>query len=370
MAKIDAFFKYMMDNDASDLHLSAGSKAKIRKHGELEELNYPEISHDDLKTLLFEIISDEQQKLFLTHNDLDFAYEIPDVARFRANYFVQQRGMAAVFRVIPSKILSVEDLNLPEQILKFAQLNRGLVLVTGPTGSGKSTTLAAIIDYINRNRKDHILTIEDPVEFVHQNKGCLVSHREIGTHTESFAVALRAALREDPDVILVGEMRDLETIELAITAAETGHLVFGTLHTSSAAKTIDRIIDAFPAGQQAQIRTMLSESLKGVICQQLMKRVDQPGRLAALELLFCNTAIANLIREGKTFQIPSVIQTGSRDGMRLLDKAIMDFLLKKQISPQEAYLKANDKSSFVSFLQETQSSGKSQNKLLLTFREN
>ncbi len=353
MAKIDAFFKYMMDNDASDLHLSAGSQAKIRKHGELEELNYPEISNDAMETLLFEIISEEQKNIFLESNDLDFAYEIPDVARFRANYFVQKRGVAAVFRVIPSKIMSVEDLGLPEQILKFTQLNRGLVLVTGPTGSGKSTTLAAIIDYINRNRKDHILTIEDPVEFVHQNKGCLINHREIGSHTESFAAALRAALREDPDVILVGEMRDLETIELAITAAETGHLVFGTLHTSSAAKTIDRIIDAFPAGQQAQIRTMLSESLKGVVCQQLMKRIDKPGRLAALELLFCNTAIANLIREGKTFQIPSVMQTGKRDGMQLLDTAIMDFLQKKQISPQEAYQKANDKSIFATFLPES-----------------
>ena len=351
MAKIDAFFKYMMDNDASDLHLSAGSKAQIRKHGELEDLNYPEISNDALESLLFEIITDEQKEVFLTRNDLDFAYEIPDVARFRANYFVQKRGVAAVFRVIPSKIMSVEDLGLPEQILKFTQLNRGLVLVTGPTGSGKSTTLAAIIDFINRDRKDHILTIEDPIEFVHQNKGCLINHREIGTHTESFATALRAALREDPDVILVGEMRDLETIELAITAAETGHLVFGTLHTSSAAKTIDRIIDAFPSGQQAQIRTMLSESLKGVVCQQLMKRIDQPGRLAALEILFCNTAVANLIREAKTFQIPSVMQTGKREGMQLLDTAIMNFLQKEQISPQEAYQKANDKSAFAGFLQ-------------------
>ncbi len=349
MAKIDAFFKYMMDNDASDLHLSAGSKTQIRKHGELEELNYPEISNDALESLLFEIITEEQKDVFLAKKDLDFAYEIPDVARFRANYFVQKRGVAAVFRVIPSKIMSVEDLGLPEQILKFTQLNRGLVLVTGPTGSGKSTTLAAIIDFINRDRKDHILTIEDPIEFVHQNKGCLINHREIGTHTESFATALRAALREDPDVILVGEMRDLETIELAITAAETGHLVFGTLHTSSAAKTIDRIIDAFPAGQQAQIRTMLSESLKGVICQQLMKRIDQPGRLAALEILFCNTAVANLIREAKTFQIPSVMQTGKREGMQLLDTAIMHFLKKEQISPQEAYQKANDKSAFADF---------------------
>jgi twitching motility protein PilT len=350
MAKIDAFFKYMIEHDASDLHLTAGAKAKIRKHGELEEMDYPELSNEALQSLLFEITTEEQKKKFLATRDLDFAYEIPGVSRFRANYFEQKRGSGAVFRVIPTEILTAEELNLPPQILKLTHLNRGLVLVTGPTGSGKSTTLAAIIDYINTNRKEHILTIEDPVEFVHKNKGCLVNHREIGNHTESFAAALRAALREDPDVILVGEMRDLETIELAITAAETGHLVFGTLHTNSAAKTIDRIIDAFPAGQQAQIRTMLSESLKGVVCQQLLKRVDKPGRLAALEIMFCKTAVANLIREGKTFQIPSLIQTGKGEGMQLLDQAIMDFLMKKQITPEEAYLKANDKNAFERFI--------------------
>lgn len=350
MAKIDAFFKYMIEQGASDLHLAAGAKAKIRKHGELEELNYPELTNEALQSLLFEITTEDQKKSFLSKRDLDFAYEIPGLARFRANYFEQKRGSGAVFRVIPTKILTVEELNLPPQILSLTQLSRGLVLVTGPTGSGKSTTLAAIIDYINTNRKEHILTIEDPVEFVHQNKGCLVNHREVGNHTESFAAALRAALREDPDVILVGEMRDLETIELAITAAETGHLVFGTLHTNSAAKTIDRIIDAFPMGQQAQIRTMLSESLKGVICQQLLKRIDKPGRLAALEILFCKTAIANIIREGKTFQIPSIMQTQKGAGMQLLDQAIMDFLMKKQISPEEAYLKANDKNAFERFI--------------------
>jgi len=350
MAKIDALFTYMIENNASDLHLSTGTKPKIRKHGELEELDQPVLTNDHLRALLFEIATEAQQKIFLDRKDLDFAYEIPDVARFRANYFEQKRGMGAVFRVIPTKILSIQDLGLPDQILRLTQLSRGLVLVTGPTGSGKSTTLAAIIDYININRKDHILTIEDPIEFVHMNKSCLVNHREIGTHTESFAAALRAALREDPDVILVGEMRDLETIELAITAAETGHLVFGTLHTSSAAKTIDRIIDAFPAGQQAQIRTMLSESLKGVLCQQLLRRTDKPGRLAALEILFCKTAIANLIREGKTFQIPSVMQTSKGEGMQLLDQAIMDFLMQKKIAPDEAYLKANDKNAFERFL--------------------
>lgn len=350
MAKIDAFFKYMMENDASDLHLSAGCKPKIRKHGELEEIKYHELTNDILEVLLFEIISDEQREKFLQKKDLDFAYEIPNVARFRANYFYQKRGLGAVFRIIPSKILSVEELNLPETVLKFTRLSRGLVLVTGPTGSGKSTTLAAMIDYININRKEHILTIEDPVEFVHKNKNCLVNQREVLTHTGSFSTALRAALREDPDVILVGEMRDLETIELAITAAETGHLVFGTLHTNSAAKTVDRIIDAFPSDRQAQIRTMLSESLKGVISQQLLKRSDKPGRVASVEILYVNSAVANLIREGKTFQIPSMIQTGKGDGMQLMDQSIMDYLMKKVISPDEAYLKANDKKAFERFL--------------------
>ena len=350
MAEIDALFNYMLENDASDLHLSTGSKPMIRKHGELEEIDAPELTNEGLRKMLFEITSEEQKERFLATKDLDFAYEIPGVSRFRANYLEQKRGTGAVFRVIPTKILTAEELGLPDQILRFTQLSRGLVLVTGPTGSGKSTTLAAIIDYINRNRKEHILTVEDPVEFVHQNQQCLVNHREIGTHTQSFAAALRAALREDPDVILVGEMRDLETIELAITAAETGHLVFGTLHTNSAAKTIDRIIDAFPSGQQAQIRTMLSESLKGVICQQLLKRTDKPGRLAALEILYCKTSIANLIREGKTFQIPSMIQTGKGEGMQLMDQAIMDFLMNKQVSPDEAYMKANDKNAFERFI--------------------
>ncbi len=350
MAKIDAFFKYMLENNASDLHLSAGCKPLIRKNGDLEEIKYKALSHEVLKVLLFEILTEAQQEKFLATRDLDFAYELPDAARFRANYFYQKRGLGAVFRVIPAEILSVEQLGLPSNILRFAELNRGLVVVTGPTGSGKSTTLAAIIDYINRERKDHILTIEDPVEFVHSGKGCLVNHREVGSHTESFAAALRAALREDPDVILVGEMRDLETIELALTAAETGHLVFGTLHTSSAAKTVDRIIDAFPANQQAQIRTMLSESLKGVVAQQLMKRIDKSGRVAALEVLVVNSAVANLIREGKTFQIPSMIQTGKGEGMQLMDQALIDLLMEKKVSPEEAYLKGNDKNAFRRFL--------------------
>jgi twitching motility protein PilT len=350
MAKIDPFLKHVLENGASDLHLSVGSKPIIRKHGELNEINFQVLTNDYLKELLFEIISDERKKKFIERKDLDFAYEIPSVARFRANFFLQRRGLGAVFRVIPTDILSVAELGLPEQVLKFTKLSRGLVLVTGPTGSGKSTTLAAIIDYINKTRKEHILTIEDPIEFVHQNKGCLVNQREINSHTESFATALRAALREDPDVILVGEMRDLETIELAITAAETGHLVFGTLHTSSAAKTVDRIVDAFPAAQQAQIRTMLAGSLKGVVAQQLLKRSDKPGRVAAVEILFSNSAIANLVREGKTFQIPSMIQMGKAEGMQLLDQTIMELLMQKIISPEEAYIKANDKKPFERFL--------------------
>ena len=350
MAKIDMFFKYMLEKNASDLHLSVGAKPMIRKHGEIEKINFQVLTNEILKGLLFEILTEDQKNKFIHEKDFDFAYEIPDAARFRANLFLQKRGLGAVFRVIPSSILSVEELGLPKQILKLAGLNKGLVLVTGPTGSGKSTTLAAIIDYINRNRKDHILTIEDPIEFVHQNKGCLINQREVSNHTASFSAALRAALREDPDVILVGEMRDLETIELAITAAETGHLVFGTLHTSSAAKTVDRIIDAFPAGQQAQIRTMLSESLKGVVAQQLLKRADKPGRIAAIEILFVNVAMSNLIREGKTYQISSMMQMAKADGMQLLDQAIMELIMQKIVSPEEAYAKANDKKIFEKYL--------------------
>lgn len=351
MTEINKFFDYMIKNKASDLHISSGSKPKIRKHGELEEvLGCPELPNEYAEKLLLPILSDKQRKSLFENKELDFAYEFGDISRFRVNYFFQKKGISGVFRAIPKDIPSFEELNLPKSLLKINNMSRGLVLVTGPTGSGKSTTLASLIDYINKNRKDHILTIEDPIEFVHQPKGCLISQREIGKHTNSFATALRAAMREDPDVILVGEMRDLETIELAITAAETGHLVFGTLHTSSAAKTVDRIIDAFPTGQQAQIRVMLSESLKAVIAQQLLKRIDKAGRIATMEILFVNMAVANLIREGKTFQIPSIIQTGKAEGMQLIDQVIMDYLMQKIISPEEAFLKANDKKSFERFM--------------------
>ncbi len=350
MAHIDALFKMMQEQGASDLHLSTSAPPIFRLRGELEPLDFKPLSHEELKEIIYEILSEKQIKDFEQRHDLDFAYSVPGLARFRGNILLQHKGIAAVFRIIPSKILSVADLGLPEGVTKFTQLKKGLILVTGPTGSGKSTTLAAMIDHINNTRKDHILTLEDPLEFIHENKQSLFNQRQIGEHTDSFTAALRAALREDPDVILVGEMRDLETISLAMTAAETGHLVFGTLHTNSAAKTIDRIIDAFPRDGQAQIRTMLAESLKGVICQQLLKTVDGKGRGAALAIRVGTPAIANLIREGKTFQIPSIIQTARRDGMQLMDQHLLDLLKAKQIAPEEAYRCAADKKQFEQFL--------------------
>ena len=277
---------------------------------------------------------------------------MPNLARYRCNFFQQKWGIGAVFREIPSEIMTAEQLGLPPVLNKLAMLHKGMVLVTGPTGSGKSTTLAAMIDYVNRNKKSHILTVEDPIEFVHKSQGCVVNHREVGLHTQSFKAALRGALREDPDIILVGEMRDLETIELALEAASTGHLVFGTLHTQSAAKTVDRVIDVFPANQQAQIRTTLSESLKGVIAQNLFKRIDKKGRIAVLEILVVTAATSNLIREGKTFQIPSVIQTGKKYGMQSLDDAILEAMQAKKISPEDAYDKSVVKERFVQYLKE------------------
>ncbi|MCH8207523.1 MAG: type IV pilus twitching motility protein PilT [Nitrospinae bacterium] len=350
MAKIDAFFKLMNDQGASDLHLVSGSQPILRVHGDLERIKYKVMEDNDLKAVLYEICPEHKVKQFEETGDIDFAYEVPNLARYRANYFQQKFGIGAVFREIPSKILSVEDLGLPPVLNKISMLDKGMILVTGPTGSGKSTTLAAMIDYVNRHRKSHILTIEEPIEFVHQSQGCVVNHREVGIHTKSFKAALRGALREDPDIILVGEMRDLETIELALEAASTGHLVFGTLHTQSAAKTVDRIIDVFPHSQQAQIRTTLSESLKAVVAQNLFKRIDQKGRLAVLEILVVTPATSNLIREGKTFQIPSVIQTGKKYGMQSLDDAILEALQKKRVSPEEAYDKAIVKERFVQYL--------------------
>lgn len=352
MAKIDAFFKLMHEQGASDLHLVSGSQPILRIRGEMERVQYNQLENDELKAMLYEIAPEEKVKVFEETGDVDFGYEIPGLARYRANFFRQKYGVAAVFREIPSDILSAEQLGLPAVCKKFAMLQKGLVLVTGPTGSGKSTTLAAIIDYANKMRKDHIITVEDPIEFVHKSQGCIVNHRELGTHTRSFAAALRGALREDPDIILVGEMRDLETIQLALEAASTGHLVFGTLHTTSAPKTVDRVVDVFPANQQAQIRTTLSESLKGVIAQNLFKRIDKKGRCAALEILVITYAVSNLIREAKTHQLPSAMQTGKKFGMQTLDDAIMELLQKKWISPEDAYDKSIDKQKFVSFLKE------------------
>lgn len=355
MAKIDAFFNLMFEQKASDLHLSTGNPPILRINGVMQRVDFPPLDNDGLKTMLYEIAPDYKIKVFEETGDVDFGYEIPGVSRFRANFFNQKNGIAAVFRQIPSKVLSFEDFEkfdapLPAVLKKFAMLHKGLVVVTGPTGSGKSTTLATMMDYANKNRKDHVITLEDPIEFVHESKGCLVNHREVGIHTKSFASGLRGALREDPDIVLVGELRDLETIELALVAASTGHLVFGTLHTPSAAKTVDRIIDVFPSEQQNKIRATLSEALKGVIAQTLFKRIDKKGRVAALEILVFNTAIANLVREGKTHQIPGMIQVGKKLGNQPLDDSIMDHLRMKRISPEEAYDKCLDKKKFRPFL--------------------
>jgi twitching motility protein PilT len=350
MAEIDAFFKLMHEQGASDLHLSSGQQPALRLNGDIERIKYEILTSDKLRGLLYEITSQEKIKTFEETGDVDFGYEIPGMARYRANYFMQKNGVSAVFREIPSEILTAEQLGLPSVISKLAELPRGLVLVTGPTGSGKSTTLAAIIDQANRIRKDHIITVEDPIEFVHRSQKCIVSHREVGLHTQTFSSALRGALREDPDIILVGELRDLETISLAIEAASTGHLVFGTLHTSSAAKTVDRIVEVFPSSEQAQIRSTLSDGLRAIVAQTLFKRIDKKGRCAAMEILVATPAVRNLIREAKTHQVPSMIQTGKQYGMQLLDDAIMQLYKKGWISPDDAYGKANNKSLFRPFL--------------------
>jgi twitching motility protein PilT len=346
MAKIDAFFKLMNEQGASDLHLISGQPPALRIRGDIERIKYKVLDNDDLRSMLYEITPEHKVKNFEETGDVDFAYEIPGLARYRANFFMQRRGVGAVFREIPSTIMTAEQLGLPPVLSKLATLPRGLVLVTGPTGSGKSTTLASIVDVANRNRKDHIITVEDPIEFVHQSRGCIVNHREVGLHTESFSSALRGALREDPDIILVGEMRDLETISLAIEAASTGHLVFSTLHTSSAWKTVDRVIEVFPSSEQPLIRSTLADGLRAVVSQTLFKRIDKKGRVVALEILIANPAVRNLIREAKTHQIPSMIQTGKKYGMVLLDDYIMELFQKRQISAEEAYAKANEKSRF------------------------
>ncbi len=350
MAQIDAFFKMLHEHGGSDLHLSSGSQPIMRLQGELQRVKYKIMEHEDLKRLLYEITPENKIKEFEESGDIDFSYEVPNLARYRVNFYLQSRGIAAAFREIPEEILTIEQLELPSLLSQLAMPPKGLVLVTGPTGSGKSTTLAAIMDYANKVRKDHILSIEDPIEFVHQPKNCLINQREVGRDTKSFSAALRGALREDPDIVLVGEMRDLETIKLALEAAETGHLVFSTLHTISAAKTIDRIIEVFPGDQQGQIRSALSESLRAVISQTLFKRIDRPGRVAALEILICVPAVRNLIRDNKSYQINSVIETGKNYGMRTLDDEIMRLLKQGIIDPNDAYNKAVEKKKFRDFL--------------------
>ncbi|MGC9197107.1 MAG: type IV pilus twitching motility protein PilT [Syntrophobacteraceae bacterium] len=352
MAKIDAFFKLMNEQKASDLHMVSGQQPVLRIRGDLERVKFKTLDDNELRTMLYEITPEDKIKIFEETGDLDFAYEIPGLARYRVNFFIQKNGIGAVFREIPSEILSVEQLGLPAVINRMALLPRGIVLVTGPTGSGKSTTLAAIIDEANRKRKEHIITIEDPIEFVHTSKNCLINHREVGTHTRSFSSALRASLREDPDIILVGEMRDLETIRLAIEAAATGHLVFSTLHTQSAPKTIDRIIEVFPVGEQAQIRSTLADGIRAVISQALFKRIDVKGRVAVLEILIATHAVRAMIRESKTHQLPSALQTGKKYGMQTLDDAISTHLQAGRIDPTEAYMKCVDKDKFRQYLTE------------------
>ncbi len=346
MATIDDYFREMKENGASDLHLAVGFPPMIRLGGELRPLEHPVVTAEFNRDILFEILTKDQQETVKEHLDFDMAYELEGVGRFRCNVFYQQRGIGAVFRIIPTKILTLEQLNLPETVKTIADFKKGLVLVTGPTGSGKSTTLAAMIDYINQSREAHIITIEDPLEFVHPNKKCIFTQREIGTHANSFADALRVAGREDPDIILVGEMRDLETISLALTCAELGILVFGTLHTNSAAKTVDRIINAFPSNQQSQARAMLSESLRAVIAQQLVRTIDGKGRCAANEILIGSSALASMIREGKVTQIESVIQTGTKVGMQTMDQHLTQLTREKKISREAAYEKAINKKLF------------------------
>jgi twitching motility protein PilT len=351
MAKLDAFFSKLVEIGGSDLHLTTGLAPYFRLHGDMVAVTgVPPIEADEMLRMLYEIAPLANREQFEREHDTDFAYELPGKARFRANLFMDHRGPGAVFRQIPSEVLTCDQLGLPKAVRDLCFLSKGLVLVTGPTGSGKSTTLAAMLDLVNKSRNDHIITIEDPIEFVHKSQRCLVHQREVHRHTESFKRALRAALREDPDIILVGEMRDLETIAIAIETAETGHLVFGTLHTTTAMTTVDRIVDQFPADRQAQIRTMLASSLKGVIAQTLLKKKPK-GRVAALEILIATKAVAALIREGKTHQLQSIMQTGGKYGMRLLNDALLELVQKNLVDPAEAYMKSVEKEAFLLQLQ-------------------
>ena len=347
MAQLDSLLTHLKDTGGSDLHLAAGLEPRIRRSGQIHVIpDWPVLTDSALLQMLEEIISPPLWQSYRDENDADFAYGLEGVARFRANYFQQERGAGAVFRIIPEKILTLEQLKVPEVVASFAHLDRGLVLVTGPTGSGKSTTLAAILNEINETYDKHMVTIEDPIEFVHPNKRCVISQREVGDHTMGFGPALKSAMRQDPDVILVGEMRDQETIGLAITAAETGALVFGTLHTNSAAKTVDRLIDAFPSDAQSQIRLSLSESLAGIVSQLLLRTKDGKGRCAVNEVLLRNSALPNLIREGSTPQLNNLIQNNRGMGMRTMDQSLMELVENGRISARDAHLKAKDKKKF------------------------
>ncbi|MBR5876354.1 MAG: type IV pilus twitching motility protein PilT [Akkermansia sp.] len=348
--RIDTYFQALVENGGSDLHLSEGQPPKIRVHGDIVPIEEGILTHEDMVELMQPICPPKLWKFYEENGDADFAYEMDSQSRFRCNYMKQQRGYCCVFRLIPTKILTMEQLNVPEQIKRFGEMRSGLVLVTGPTGSGKSTTLAALIDYINTNFARHIITVEEPIEFVHPSKRSIITQREVPENCPTFADGLRASLREDSDIVLVGEMRDLETISLALTAAETGLLVFGTLHTNNARKTIDRIIDVFPAEQQAQARTMLAGSLRGVVAQLLMKRSDKPGRVAVNEILFATPAVSAIIREGATQKLADVIVGGKALGMQFMDDAIWQKLQQGLVSPQEAYMKAIDKARFKNFL--------------------
>ncbi|MFC1730231.1 type IV pilus twitching motility protein PilT [candidate division KSB1 bacterium] len=344
--KLDKLLKYAVDKDASDLHVSAGFPPIIRLNGDLRKIDLPVLSKSEIHKLLLEVLNPKQKKQLEEEHELDFAYEIENIGRFRCNIYIQMRGLAGAFRVIPTTIRTLKDIGAPEGAFNLARISKGLVLVTGPTGSGKSTTLAAMINLINLERKCHIITIEDPIEYVHKGVNCLINQREIGEHTMSFAAALRSALREDPDVILVGEMRDLETISLAVTAAETGHLVFGTLHTASAPESVDRVIDVFPADQQNQIRAMFSSTLQGVIAQKLVMRFDKKGRSAVMEVMVASHAIRNLIREKKVHQVNTIIQTSADAGMQTMDQALMDLLEDGAIEKQTAVAHALEKKQF------------------------
>ena len=350
MPYIDQFFQVLVDSGASDLHLSQGQPPKVRRHGEIVSIREEPLTYEEMSYMLSEICTPERWQRFEEHGDLDFAYEMDEESRFRCNYLKQTQGYGAVFRIIPTKIKTLEDLKVPEVIKTFGHMRGGIVLVTGPTGSGKSTTLAALIDYINTNFSRHIVTIEEPIEFVHRNKKSIITQREVPEHASTFPIGLKAALREDADIVLVGEMRDLETIALALTAAETGLLVFGTLHTNNARKTVDRMIDVFPSDQQSQVRTMLAASLRGVIAQILMKRQDGSGRVAVNEILMVDSAVAAIIREGATQKLQDAIITGKSQGMQFMDDAIWEQLLAGVVSPNEAYMKAIDKSRFLPFL--------------------